>query len=283
MLNVMTNEQLNKVAPSIFATQPWGGVSDKYTFIPTIQIVDEMRKEGFMPVRASQSIVRTDGKQGFAKHMIRFQQIKDIEASWSRPAGHHFYARHGECEPEIAEVVLVNSHDRASGFQLDGGIFRLACSNGLMIKSSDLGSISVRHSGNIRDNVIDGCIRIVEDMPLVMDRVTQMKRIVLDRREQELFAEAALQLRYPADESGTAVAPIEPDKLLRVRRSADDRPDLWSVFNVVQENFIKGGLRGTGSTGKRMSTRPIKSVNEDIRMNKALWLLAEGMKDIKSR
>jgi hypothetical protein len=277
----LSNEQLLKAAPSIFAATPWKDVSERYTFIPTIQIVESLRKEGFFPVRAQQSSSRIESKGEFTKHMIRFQRIQDMVDHQAVNPGHHFYNKHNEQEPEVPEIILVNSHDRSSGYQLEAGLFRLVCSNGLTVKSSDLGSISVRHSGNVTDQVIDGCCRLIEEMPQVLGHVDRMKHIRLDRQEQEIFAAAAVQLRYPNAEDGTKTAPIEPDSLLRIRRAVDKASDLWTTFNTIQENFIKGGVAGRGTTGKRMHTRAVKSVNEDLRLNKALWLLAEQMAVLK--
>lgn len=284
-LVALSNDELFKKAPSIFAAEPWGEVSDKYAFIPTIQVVEKMRQEGFFPVRAEQSRSRIEGKGDFTKHMIRFRRAQDLDLSarlQRENPGHHFYEKHGQIAPEMPEIVLVNSHDRSSGYQLEAGLFRFLCSNGLTVKSSDLGAISVRHSGDVAGMVIDGCCRIIEDMPHVLEHVDTMKRVQLDRGEREAFAAAALQLRYPNDAEGNRTAPIDATKLLTVHRAADRTPDLWTTFNTVQENFMKGGLRGTGTKGQRMSTRAIKSVNEDLRLNKALWTLAEEMAKLKA-
>ena len=85
----------------------------------------------------------------------------------------------------------------------------------------------------------------------------------------------------PTDDAGNSTSPITVDRLLTARRREDQKNDLWTVYNRIQENFIKGGMRGYGKTGKRMSTRAINSVSEDIRLNKALWQLAEGMAQLK--
>src|ERR1017187_1533644 len=128
----LSNEQLHLVAPSIFAAEPWEKVSDKYAFIPTITVVDALRAEGFVPVRVGQSRSRLVGKSEFTKHMLRFRQEKDLDTT--RVVGQ-----------EIPELVLVNSHDRSSGYQLSAGIFRLICCNGCTVKSADFGDISVHH------------------------------------------------------------------------------------------------------------------------------------------
>ena len=262
MIQALDNATLQRVAPSIFAAHPWERVSERYAFIPTIQVVDALRDEGFLPVKAMQSKTRIAGKGDFTKHMIRFRRQQDMEV---------------EKGTELPEIVLVNSHDRSSSYQLSAGIFRLVCSNGMVVKSSNFGDIKIQHTGNIVDRVIEGSYRIIEDMPKVIEQVETMKGIMLGNHEQHAFAKAALELRYPTDEAGNSRSPIEPDQLLRVRRHDDQGNTLWNTFQRVQENFIKGGLRGTGTTGKRTTTRAIKSVTEDVRLNKALWMLAEEL------
>jgi hypothetical protein len=260
IVQVMDNEQLHRAAPSIFATEAYSAVSERYTFIPTIKVIDALRNEGFLPVKASQSKTRIKGKSEFTKHLIRFRRAEALNIDHKMEVG-----------TELPELVLVNSHDRSSGFQLSAGIFRLACANGLIVKSADFGDISVRHSGNIVDEVIEGSCRIIKDMPTVMADVARFKRVTLDGKQAHAYATAALALRYPE------ASPIKHEQLLAVRRVSDTSNDVWTVFNRVQENFMRGGLRGVGSTGRRTKTRAIKSVNEDLRLNKALWVLTEEM------
>jgi hypothetical protein len=267
--SALSNNDLYNKAPSIFATAPKSDVSEKYQFIPTLQIVEKLRSEGLFPVRADQTLTRTDGGGSFAKHMIRFRPVAYLESAYG-------------LYEEYPEVVLVNSHDRSSGYQISAGIFRLVCSNGMIARSSDFGTVSVRHSGNIIDDVIEGTFSVIETIPAVLENVERLKSISLDKGEAHEFAKAALQLRYPTDDAGNDTAPIAPESLLGARRWDDrEKNDLWTTFNKVQENFIRGGLRGRGTTGKTMRTRAIKSVTEDVRLNKALWSLADGLRKLK--
>jgi hypothetical protein len=260
----LTNEQLKQFAPSIFATEPWNKVSSRYAFVPTSVVLDELRKEGFVPVKVSQSNTRIEGKQEFTKHMIRLRHQDYLDKP--KTVG-----------DEIPELVLVNSHDRSSSYQLSAGVFRLVCSNGMVVRSANFGDISVHHTGDIVGEVIEGSAKIIKEMPQIMEHIKEFRSIKLSTTEQLIFANAAMQLRYPTDEDSIVAAPINAAQLLSVRRAADNSNDLWTTFNRVQENFIKGGLRGKGSTGKRMTTRKIASVTEDLRLNKALWLLTEEM------
>ena len=76
-------------------------------------------------------------------------------------------------------------------------------------------------------------------------------------------------------------APITANQLLSTRRIADRNPDLWSNFNRVQENIIRGGLRGRTANGNRTTTREVKSIDNNVKLNKALWILADGMRQLK--
>jgi hypothetical protein len=77
----MSNEELMIKAPSVFATEPWVGMSDKYTFIPTIQVVEKMRSEGFAPYSAVQSRTRIPGKGRFHKAYDLQYWLLHIEVS----------------------------------------------------------------------------------------------------------------------------------------------------------------------------------------------------------
>ncbi|MBN3807442.1 DUF945 domain-containing protein, partial [Paraburkholderia sp. Ac-20336] len=79
-----------------------------------------------------------------------------------------------------------------------------------------------------------------------------------------------------------APAPITENQLLAPRRFEDRRDDLWTVFNRVQENLTKGGLHGRSRTGRAMSTRPITGIDENVKLNRALWMLAEAMRQMKA-
>ena len=265
--NPLDNSQLRALAPSIFADKPWERMSDKYRFIPTVDVINAMRDSGFHPVRAMQSRTRIEGKGDFTKHMIRFTHNDHLQLS-----------NVGEERPE---VVLVNSHDGSSAYQLMAGIFRLVCSNGMIVQSSDMGSMSVRHSGHAEDTaqkVIDGSFEIIEDAPKTFARIADYKAIELSRQQQEAFAKAAVELK--GEESAKV---YNADEFLRARRYEDyakketGTRDLWRTMNVVQENMVRGGVRGRSASGRRSTSREVKSVNEDVRINKALWTLTEEM------
>lgn len=141
-----------------------------------------------------------------------------------------------------------------------------------------LEDIRIPHKGDVIGQVIDGAYAVREGFQLVREHRDAMRAVTLSPGEAQVFAQAALSLKY---ESLAARAPITPAQLLAPRRHEDDRPDLWSAYNRVQENLTQGGLQGRSATGRRHSTRPIHGIAQNVHINRALWMLAEGMKQLK--
>lgn len=254
-------QELYRAAPSVFASEASSRMSDRYLFVPTIEAVEALAREGFLPVKASEARTRIDANKGYTRHVIRF--------------------RHVDVKPEVGgvlpEVVLMNSHNGSSCYQLSAGLFRLVCANGLVVADSMIDTVRCRHSAGAIDDVIEGTYRILSDVPKAFEQVEQFSRIELTQPQQVAFARAAIQLKWPLEEDGTSQAPIEATDVLRSRRFADNSNDLFTTFNRVQENMIKGGVPGRTRTNRRTSTRAVTAPGENVKLNKALWSLQEEM------
>lgn len=256
----LTDAQLFRVAPSIFAAGKHQSRSARYTYIPTSEVLTGLRKEGFEPFMAVQSCSRIEGKAEYTKHMLRLRPADRIQS------------------PETFEIVLINSHDGTSNYQMLAGVFRFVCQNG-MVNGDVVEDIRVPHRGNITENVIDAAYKIVDDFGAVEESIDGMKGTRLALPEARAFAEAALALKYDSAD----VAPITPEQLLTARRYEDsNQDDLWNTFNRIQENLLKGGMRGRTATGKRTTTREVRSIDTNVKLNRALWILSERMAGIKA-
>ncbi|QOU76451.1 hypothetical protein JAB4_059510 (plasmid) [Janthinobacterium sp. HH102] len=259
----LTDEMMQRIAPSIFATEAHESRSERYTYIPTSTVVAALRAEGFQPFMVSQARTRSVEKKEHTKHMIRMRQANQ------------FNADRGE---EVNEIILINSHDGTSSYQIIPGVFRVVCTNGLVSGKGNR-DVKIRHSGNVIDNVIEGAFRVVEEFALVDEHKEEMKSIVLDKQEQIIFARHALELRY---ETENKPAPITAEQILRPWRQNDVKTDLWTTFNVVQENMIKGGVPIRTEKFTRTKTREVKGIDQNVRLNRTLWSLAEEMKKLKN-
>lgn len=257
----LTDDQIHRVAPSIFADAPHESRSQRYAYIPTAAVLAELRKEGFQPFMVCQTRVRDEGKREHTKHMLRLRHASQINGA------------------EANEIVLLNSHDGTSSYQMLAGMFRFVCSNGLVCGDT-VADVRVPHKGDVSGHVIEGAYEVLRGFDRVKDSRDAMRAITLDEGEAEVFARSALALKYdPADNKP---APITESQILMPRRFDDRRPDLWSVFNRTQENLTKGGLHGRSANGRRQQTRPVQGIDQNIRLNRALWMLADGMRQLKA-
>ena len=257
-----TNEQILSLAPAAGAQSPITGVSERYSFVPTLTVIDLLRDAGWMPVHAAQSAVRLQERDGFQRHMIRFAKDGLVR------------------ENERVDLILYNSHDCGCAFKLFAGVWRMVCSNGLMV-GTEYANFSHKHVGFNPDDFLVSAEKIASAAGAIADQVEDMKVIEMTPDERGIYAMSALNLAYDEPEK----APIRPDQLLQERRYDDKGSDLWTTFNVVQENIVRGGLRGQTRDAngrlRRVSTRPVKSLERDIKLNQALWLLTEKMAELK--
>lgn len=258
----LDNDALFRSVPSIFATDAHGSRSARYVYVPTIDIVEGLRREGWFPFFAVQAAPRDGSRHGHAKHMLRLRRDDGIG------------------KPEAAEVIIVNSHDGTSAYQMFAGMLRFVCTNS-MIAGERFEEVRVPHKGAIQDQIIEGVFSVAKEFPRLIDSTETMKETQLNRDEQRLLAEASLIARYGDDES-----PVKADQIVMPRRREDAGQSVWTTFNVIQENMIRGGLDGRKRNAnghiRRSTTRPINGIDQNVTLNRALWTLAEGMQRLKT-
>lgn len=258
----LDNDALHRHVPSVFAREAHDSRSERYVYVPTIEIVEGLRREGWFPFFAVQAVPRDGSRHGHAKHMLRLRRGDGIG------------------KPEAAEVIIVNSHDGTSAYQMFAGVLRFVCTNS-MIAGERFEEVRVPHKGGIQDQIIEGVYTVAEDFPHLIDATETMKETRLSWDEQQVLAEASLVARYGEEES-----PVRPDQIIAPRRREDAGHSLWQTFNVIQENLIRGGLDGRRQTSdgriRRSTTRPINGIDQNVGLNRALWTLAEGMQRLKS-
>ncbi|AOK67861.1 DUF945 domain-containing protein [Burkholderia multivorans] len=256
----LSDDAIRTVAPSIFADAAHGSRSERYSYIPTSAVLDELRGEGFQPFMVCQTRVRHDDRREFTKHMIRLRHASQVEGG------------------EANEIILLNSHDGTSCYQMLAGMFRFVCQNGLVCGDT-VADVRVPHKGNVAEQVIEGAYAVLQGFEQAQISRDAMQAITLDNGETEVFARAALALKYDTPDRP---APVTEMQVLAPRRAADAHADLWSVLNRTQENLIKGGLSGRAANGRRQQTRPVQGIDQNVRLNRALWLLADGMRQLKA-
>jgi len=236
------------------------GLSDHYSFVPTMNVVRDLQTMGWDCVDAKQVKARKKSTNGYQKHMLTFEHPK--------------YKVEGV--EEYPQLLLTNSHDGGNAFQLSAGIFRLVCSNGLVIKTEDYGTQRLIHKGYSFEAVqemVEGFIATIDE---TMTRITAMKRTKLNEDQMIEFAKQAALLRFTSksynEENIDKVVYI--DELLDATRKEDNGNAVWEVFNRVQERLVGGNYHYKGTKDKPRKARPIKNFQQNFEVNKKLSELA---------
>lgn len=249
----LTRDEMMQVVPSVFSEDRHESRSEKYAYIPTITLLENLQREGFEPFFACQSRVRDPGKREHTKHLLRLRRAGQITGM------------------QVPEIILLNSHDESSSYQMLPGYFRSVCTNSLVCGES-FGEIRVPHRGNVVEKVIEGAYKVLGVFDRVEEKRDAMQSLLLPPPAQHALAKAALTYRF-----GEEHQPVTESQILSPRRWQDESNDLWTVYQRLQENLIKGGLSGRSAQGKRSRTRAVNGIDGDLKLNRALWVMAEEL------
>jgi len=259
-IHPLSEQELYEQAPSLFAPMPYKGASERYHFIPTIEVIERMRQQGWYPVSVQEAGVHIREKEGFQRHLVRLRHFEELFA----PSGN------------AVELLLFNSHDRSTAFSVSVGIYRFVCANGLVVSESVFETYRIRHIGERHSDVEEAVNRVSAFKPKLQRKIERFGRLRLSEQERQAFARAAIPLRFQEH------LHVPPLQLLLPHREEDESDDLYTVMNVIQENLIRGGLSGRNEeTGRPFTSRELKSLPATVAVNRGLWSLAERIAHIK--
>lgn len=266
----LTKEQIKKSAPLIFADTPTNPeLSGKYLFVNTETIIDDLAKLNWHPVQAAQRKARKAEGTIFSKHMVAFQNPDIMITSQD---GDNAFPR----------IILTNSHDGMQAFKFSVGIFRLVCSNGLVIADEKFSDFRIRHKGYSFDELRDVVMQAVTDLPNKVQVLNDMKNRTLTQDEKNQLAIDAMLVRAGITPGSDKASEMVYDSetiadILEPKREADKGNDLWRTFNVIQEKIINGEFHAALVGAKVRKVRKIKSFEKDLQINKDSFQLATAM------
>ena len=259
----LTKDQIRNSSPLVFADTPTNpDVSNKYLFVNTETIIDDLEKLGWYPVQAAQRKGRKKEGTIFSKHMVAFQ---NPEIKITSKDGDDAYPR----------ILLTNSHDGMQAFKFSVGIFRLVCSNGLVVADEKFSDFKIKHKGYTFGELRNVVRQAVEDLPNRVQVMNDMKNRILTVEEKRKLALDAMLIRAGVKELQYDDETI--DDILDPKREADKGDDLWRVFNVVQEKITQGDFHAALTGAKVRKVRKIKSFEKDMKVNKELFKLATAL------
>jgi len=263
---VYSLEDLKNYAPAAFSTSPDPNVTNRYSFIPTNEIVENILALGWELHSAKQN-----GPNPYSRHMVRF----------SNPDMGYFDLRGDNVKPQI---ILDNSHNRGSSAQIHMGLFRLVCTNGLVVSMPGMyTAVKFRHMGVDREELRKILNVAGEQYKIIGEHIEDMQEVKMTEDKSEEFAIKAIARREPhlfVNEDGTInikklTASTNPKEIITPIRGEDQANNLWTVFNVIQERMVKGGYARLTSNGRNSTTRGMTNATRNIAYNKELWTICE--------
>lgn len=259
---VLTNSELINKIPMAFATEPTAPMSDRYVFIPTATIIEDMANLGWKPVLATGKGKRANAKRKSSYHLIAFENDNPL---------YQIMNEDGNLEAKV-RIIVTNSHDGTSSFGFHIGIFRLICENGLVISTKTFSEIRVRHIHYNFEELRKVVATTTEQIPHEIEAFNAMRQREMSAEESAELAVNAIKIRKGMELNETLKVDEETiSDLLEPKREEDEGNDLWSIYNVLQEKIIKGGTTLAVDGKKPRKMRGIKSAIKDLSINKRLF------------
>ena len=248
----LTNQEIAARCPQVFETSYSARRTQKYGQLTTATVIDALRTEGYEVTNAfAQSVKAGKRPTIHNKHCVRLSHrdfLDTLQPTDERP-----------------EIVIVNSHDGSSSFRIMAGIFRLVCSNGLIVATDMTANQRVCHwKGNSLEDVITASLMVAEQAKESYELIEQMKATNLTEKQQKSYAQKAAEIRMGFNKN----AKVNFSENLLIPQRHDDTltPSIWNTYNVVQENCIKGGQL----VGSRI-LRPLTNISQNVEVNRQLW------------
>jgi len=234
--------------------------AERFRAVPTATAIQALVDAGYTTVKAQGMKSRSRVANPYGKHLVRM--------------------RHDGATPTVGdslpEIVILNANDGSSSLRLLAGLYRLVCSNGLIVTTAQIAAITIRHSSPrlVAESVRDAAADIAARTALIGPTVAAWQALPMPIVDQEAFAREAMTLRgIPAD------SPIRPYQVINARRTEDLSENLWTVFNRVQENLSRSGIAATrvreDGSRRRVSLRNLRNVPQTVNFNTKLWELAD--------
>ena len=263
----MSKDEIMTKAPYIFADKPTNnGVSERYTLASTETLIDDMAKLGWGVTDCKQQ--RANKRSNVRSfHMVSFQNPNVFIENEN--GGIEAYPR----------VIITNSHDGYHSFKFMIGLFRLICSNGLIIATQEFANVSIRHINYDFEELRRIVAKAVDATKKNVEVMNAMQETELTAEQKADFAAKAVAIRKGIKDGDKMpkLSNEDVEEILAPVRDEDKGNDLWSVYNVLQEKIMKGDFHfGKTKLGKNRKARPITGAAKDIEVNQKLFETASS-------
>jgi hypothetical protein len=246
---------LQKEIPSAFQPRPAQHLSNEYIYIDTLTAVKELQSQGWYATEASEK-KKNSATSNTQWHFIRFRNDA-------------FNASYKEVGDSIPEIVLINSHNGQRAFRLHAGIFRMVCSNGMIVADKEFAKTKQVHRGGKAKTIQEMIKSTIVAVTKTISKIKKLQNIELDKTTQRKLAKEALDIRFK-----NHIYTPNIDSALKARRSEDEGNSAWLVLNRLQEAILRGGFELRQKHNVKVA-KPLTSAPKQVTYNKNLWELFE--------
>lgn len=250
----LTLEDAKHLAPAVFGRVA-RHMTDRYEHVRTNVVLEGLLERGYRITTAKQECARSRDPLT-VRHMLTLVHEKAL-AKRDFPEG-------------VPTLLVTNSHNGRSALKFSAGFYRFICANGLIVGVTEQ-EFSFRHAAKPLSELDAALAHLAERSLRALEYMDEWSAVALSERKQRAFARQAAVLRF----GEAAAAGYPEDAMLRAPRAGDEGDNLWRVMNRVQENLMRGGIQGTASTGRKITSRPVNNITLDLEFNRGLWTLAE--------
>lgn len=226
--------------------------SEKFGFISSENVVKTLESKGLRLTDVIESKIRKnkDIRQGYQKHVMRFN------TGYSNKEGN-------------LQLLAINSHEGSHSLTFRLGFFRLVCSNGLIIGNDLIPQIKVNHTLKGLLKLDDAIEETMEYTKVAQNNIEIMGNKILTNDQIENLYHESLKLRL-SEKYDDKLIP-----LFEVKRYQDNKKDLFTQFNIIQENIIRTGFHVQNKENNALKKiRAIKGLDSNIKLNNDLFNLA---------
>lgn len=226
-------------------TTPFG--TKRYNVANSNEIEQVLLQRGFKLQGTSAARIRKVEKRGYQRHTMVFTSEEyRIDAD------------------NLFSIVITNSYDTTKSIRVNSGIFRLICANGLVVGKDISPEIKINHVGDKMWHELLVAINTqIAHADKVLHNARKLQGTSLDSFQKVKFLQDAVKLRTDME--------LE---IVPVRRIEDEGQDLYTLFNVIQEGLVRGGIKVKNKEGKTRTLRALSSQDNVVDINKKLFDLA---------
>jgi hypothetical protein len=271
-------EDLNQFE-TIANQKPAEKLSDRYGFVPTIDVATALYDQGWVAREVREQTVRNLELKGTQKHMIRFAMTDDLVYRFPAQTGR--WIRNMKRCGISPELVFFGSHDGSTRFKMFLGFLRVVCFNE-MVTGDMLEEFCFVHRSQARVKADQTINAVGNAIPLLGNDMRKLMLTKLTESEQYAFGKRALELKHGEDWFNNHSADVWD--FIKPVRPEDVAPTVFNLYNRCQEKLVRGGYKYTSQfeksigkldadylSGMHKTAKPVKNITVELKLNQDLW------------